>query len=158
MRSSALVWIVQVFLATFLLSNFLSLPPLISSPSSTSTPPFSLPPIFTDTFSLPNLINALIRPLWISLYVPQLLLNHRLGTFAGCYRLTAVLMLFQEIVGLLPRILTGLLGWDKWKAMEEVRVYDAVGMVMFAVQAWQAVRLPGVRQDREEDDEGAGRR
>ena len=51
--------------------------------------------------------------------------------------------------------------WGKWASMEPVVWYDVVGLVVFGAVAWQAWRLPQVRQEEgeeEEKKEGLGER
>ncbi|KAL7414892.1 hypothetical protein BDY24DRAFT_369588 [Mrakia frigida] len=144
-----------LFLATFLVWNYLPTPHLISSPSSLLPPPTpNLNPYEGSLFASPfvvSTINSLLAPLWISLYVPQLLLNHRSSTFAGSHRLGSILYFVEEVLALVPRLLS--VGGEKWESMEPVRVYDVVGLVVVGTMAWQALTLEVVKQEEGEEEE-----
>lgn len=144
----------QFFLTTFLSYNLLSPPPLISSPATTPLPFFHRSNLFTSPFHPYILIESLFAPLWLSLFVPQLLLNHRSKTFAGSHRLAAILQFAEEVLKLVPRVLaSGVFGGgEKWEGMDEVRIYDLIGGVVFGTIAWQATRYPAVRQEEEEEE------
>ncbi|KAJ7471928.1 hypothetical protein FB451DRAFT_311308 [Mycena latifolia] len=88
-------------------------------------------------------------PLEFTGIVSQLLLNQRSKMFAGSYKIAAILRYISMML-VLTVFSPSIVG--RYDARPGISVPDAVVMVVIAVRAWQAVTLPNVNQQAEDED------
>ncbi|GAA5945475.1 hypothetical protein JCM3775_003709 [Rhodotorula graminis] len=114
-------------------------------------------PAIVKTYEAPRLWRAL-HPWIVSVAsalslvadIGQIHLNYRRATFAGLYRMAAVLRLAFEVLEALPTVLYRIFG--DWHMRPPFRFEELSEIGVSAVLAWQAVRFPAVAQT-EEDEE-----
>lgn len=80
----------------------------------------------------------------------QIHLNYRRGTFAGMYRMAAVLRLAFEVLEALPNVFLRIFG--DWHTRPPFRFEELFSIGMSSVSAWQAVRYEAVPQVEEEEE------
>ncbi|GAA5893057.1 hypothetical protein JCM8208_004334 [Rhodotorula glutinis] len=82
--------------------------------------------------------------------VGQIHLNYRRGTFAGMYRMAAVLRFAFEVLEALPILFLRIFG--EWHLRPPFRFEDVVSIAISAIVAGQAFQYPAVTQVEEEEE------
>lgn len=80
----------------------------------------------------------------------QLIMNRKSSTFAGRYRISAILSSFVTLLGL-TRLSQTIIG--KRNPTYSFDVMDGLNVVIELYTAYQAFTLPAVKQDTVDDDE-----
>lgn len=150
---------VQLFLLLFALLRHL--PPFTHFsyiPSTAPPRPAPYPPLPLLLFGLlprpsPSFLLSFKLALQLTVFLVQLLLNHRLGSFAGTHPLAACLDLASEVAWEVPVLMSGR-GWGIWELMEEGGTGRFwVVLVMRVGVVGQAMWFRKVEQGQEEEEE-----